>query len=132
MAIGLAVVIEFQLRNGQRESGGPLGPSLVEFNQAIENVLVIRGIILGRYDKVPRLSVVGGSRPPCRLEKGAQFFGFHWTIRKGARTPALTDQIMNRNTRFGSFLQCAHNFSFYMICYELLWSGKNSRYFGIP
>src|ERR1700752_1707695 len=112
MAIGLAVMIEFQLCNGQRESGGLLGPSLVEFDQAIENVLVIRGIILGRHDEVPRLSVVGGSRPACRLENSAQFFRFHWTIRKGARTPALTDQVMDGNTRFGSFLQCAHNFSF--------------------
>src|SRR5580693_9237281 len=81
VAIGLTIVIEFQFRNRQRESGGLLGPSLVEFNQAIENALVIRGIILGRYDEVPRLSIVGGSRPARRLEKSAQFFGLQWTIR---------------------------------------------------
>src|SRR5580704_7562970 len=89
MAIGLAIVIKFQLRYRQRENGGLPGPSLVEFNQAIENALVIRGIILGRDDEVPRLSIVGRGRPARRLEKSAQFFGCDWTIRKRARTPAL-------------------------------------------
>ena len=78
-------------------------PFLVAGFQAFDHTLVFRCIILGRDDIAPRLHVVARCRPPRRFQDRDQIFSGDHTVRVGARAPAIADQLIKLDGRFGSF-----------------------------
>jgi hypothetical protein len=69
-------------------------PALVPFIEAGKGGVILRLILLAHgNDEAPRLAVVGGVRPACGFQHGAQGFRRHGAVGKGARAPTVAQLV---------------------------------------
>src|SRR5579864_9499061 len=96
MAVGLAVVFEFQAGHAKAHDRGGLCPALIELDKRFQDAIEIFRVVSGRDDEIPRLTVIRRRSPARRLEKAAKLLRLDRAAIERPRAPPFAQQFVNR------------------------------------
>jgi hypothetical protein len=102
--VRLLIVPEIPLRTDQRQNGSAIRPTAIFFHQ--DRPHFDQTEFIGGIDKIPRLIVEAGRRPPRRLEKHHQCCVRNRIGRKSTWRPTLKKKTIDRKFRFAMDRAC--------------------------
>ena len=75
VAVRFAIFLKAQFRHGQHQNRRIFRPGTVSLQEALQETVIVRLIVLRGHNETPRLLVERGGRPPRCLEEAPQLVG---------------------------------------------------------